>query len=477
MHAFSGVIFLFYGIVWIQCKGLVPSTPAYLEQSPLLQNGEDACGQKQPRLALLSTKDSAAVINSYRERDTGLYPPHSNCSWTVRAPPGEKVKLHFTEFEVEPSMDCGMDVLLVYQGQEKTPKAVLCGRVQPDDFISEGNELRLFFYSDNVRQFRGFQIICSVHHVQESCKAKELVCRNGNCAAQRTLCDQNDDCRDGTDEEHCSYKPKKTKCGKPVIKADLSSERIVGGSPSVPGSWPWQVSLRLTKEEPYGHRCGGSIIDHLWIVSVAHCFNSERDETAWTVVVGKYNKIETDQTERTRYIDKLIIHPEYVSPFNLSKGGATETVQRKEHDIALIKLSSPLIMDDNVQPVCLADFKATKKGLAFRVTGWGETLGTGHETVLKQAIVPLVPHATCQRFYRNRYQITDNMVCAGYESGGIDACKGDSGGPLVTQKGKTWYLTGIVSFGGDCGQPNQPGVYTNVYYYVKWIEKTIKRNG
>ena len=39
-----------------------------------------------------------------------------------------------------------------------------------------------------------------------------------------------------------------------------------------------------------------------------------------------------------------------------------------------------------------------------------------------------------------------------------------------------WKITGIVSFGVECGDPAQPGVYVNIPHYRKWIDDRIKNS-
>merc|ERR1711997_634391 len=81
--------------------------------------------------------------------------------------------------------------------------------------------------------------------------------------------------------------------------------------------------------------------------------------------------------------------------------------------------------------------------------------------------VPIVPEGRCQLEYP--FQIAKSMICAGEY--GKDSCQGDSGGPMVCYNSDgSGYLGGIVSWGIGCGGLYHPGVYTEVSYFVDWVE-------
>merc|ERR1711862_166636 len=138
------------------------------------------------------------------------------------------------------------------------------------------------------------------------------------------------------------------------------------------------------------------------------------------------------------------------------------------NDISLLKFEAPLTMNDFVQGIALPEAGHTATGDCI-VSGWG-TLSEGGATpdVLQKVAVPVVTDDECRDAY-GASQIEDSMICAGVQAGGKDSCQGDSGGPFACDDTGSRYLAGVVSWGYGCARPNFPGVYTEVSYFVDWI--------
>ncbi|XP_074545134.1 uncharacterized protein prss56 isoform X2 [Halichoeres trimaculatus] len=237
--------------------------------------------------------------------------------------------------------------------------------------------------------------------------------------------------------------------------------RIVGGSPAPLGSWPWLVNLQLDG----GLMCGGVLVDSSWVVTAAHCFAGSRSESYWTAVVGEFDITKTDPDEQVLKVNRIITHPKFnPKTFN--------------NDIALVELTSPVVLSDHVTPVCLPSGLDPPTGSPCLVAGWGSLYEDGPSAdVVMEAKVPLLPQSTCKSAL-GKELVTNTMLCAGYLSGGIDSCQGDSGGPLIYQDriSGRFQLYGITSWGDGCGEKGKPGVYTRVSAFSDWIQAEIQKS-
>lgn len=259
-------------------------------------------------------------------------------------------------------------------------------------------------------------------------------------------------------------------CGTPMLS------RIVGGSASRSGQWPWQSSVSFQGR----HVCGGALIAPRWLLSAAHCFPPENPLWEYRVTLGAVQLLSPPPDAQVLRVLRVLPHPSY-RPDGGGGGGPGGG------DLALVLLDPPVTPTRTVRPICLPP-----QGLKFppgtncTVTGWGDVRSDAPlppPKSLQQLPVPLIGRRRCRCLYDRPGRGGDSdsdsetpagdTLCAGYGRGGRDACQGDSGGPLSCLVGDTWLLAGIVSWGEACGLPGRPGVYTRTAAHTSWITTIV----
>jgi secreted trypsin-like serine protease len=237
--------------------------------------------------------------------------------------------------------------------------------------------------------------------------------------------------------------------------------RIIGGSPADIKDAPWQVALVFGKyKDPFRAQfCGGSVISNDWVVTAAHCVvNDSVNRTAANVAIVANTTFYNTGGDRID-VTEIRVHEKY-------------DPQSNDYDIALLKLASH---PARLTPVGLPNSgDALPAGTNMIVTGWGALReGSPGTAYLISANIPVISNQTCNEAVSYNGAITDNMICAGLRSGGLDSCQGDSGGPAVALSGDAKLLVGIVSFGEGCARRDKYGVYTNVRIFRPWIDQQM----
>ncbi|XP_064629748.1 deleted in malignant brain tumors 1 protein-like [Lineus longissimus] len=386
------------------------------------------------------------------------YDSDASCVWKITGPATKVIQYTFLALDTETSSSCNYDYVTVHDGPSSSSPVLdsFCGSGTPSVFLSTTNEAYVTFTSDSSQEEAGFNLKFDFVDPPVTCAPTEFTCLDGGCIDMSLKCDNNTDCADGSDEMYCMNS--NSKCGQPTITPKPGNSRVVGGQEATEGSWPWQISARYSGS----HFCGGSLVHPEWVVTAAHCYSDASSTSPYTVVVGKHNKAGTDPNEETIQVSKIIVHKDYNE----------NTV---DNDIALLKLAKPATMSAYVDTVCLPSMEVPADTNCY-TTGWGDTKGTCCSGKLKQAMVPIVDRTKCNRADYYNGDVTNNMICAGYDVGGHDACQGDSGGPFVCNVSGKWELTGVVSWGIGCASAKKPGIYTNTLNYVAWIQQKMAAN-
>ena len=91
------------------------------------------------------------------------------------------------------------------------------------------------------------------------------------------------------------------------------------------------------------------------------------------------------------------------------------------NDIALLRLSEPLVFNRYIRSICLPSVNdIIKNGERTLVTGWGSTQGTGSSQYLREVEVPIQSNDQCGL----KSVSWETNLCAGLcENSTCDACQ------------------------------------------------------
>uniref|UniRef100_A0A183BND7 Peptidase S1 domain-containing protein n=1 Tax=Globodera pallida TaxID=36090 RepID=A0A183BND7_GLOPA len=140
-----------------------------------------------------------------------------------------------------------------------------------------------------------------------------------------------------------------------------------------------------------------------------------------------------------------------------------------ENDIALLELKTPIVMDWQINRICLPSVYLAGNGHAAYVLGYGWTRGARDKNGTRPATAPTTILREDLIVLRKSPPCPPSMLCNIQASRQTQA--GDSGGPLMREVRGKWYLLGVTK-GHSC---NSRSCFTRITPHCNWISD--KTNG
>ncbi|XP_012330416.1 low-density lipoprotein receptor-related protein 12 isoform X1 [Aotus nancymaae] len=132
------------------------------------------------------------------------YPAKINCSWFIRANPGEIITISFQDFDIQGSRRCSLDWLTI-ETYKNIESYRACGSTIPPPYISSQDHIWIRFHSDDSISRKGFRLAYFSGKSEEpNCACDQFRCGNGKCIPEAWKCNNMDECGDSSDEEICA---------------------------------------------------------------------------------------------------------------------------------------------------------------------------------------------------------------------------------------------------------------------------------
>lgn len=219
-------------------------------------------------------------------------------------------------------------------------------------------------------------------------------------------------------------------------------------------------------EKQYDHKvCVATLIDPRWAVTAAHC----TEETSLGVRLQRGEIFPVTIANETRYVDKMVIHPNY------EPGSITEV------DLALLRLTDEL---EFPAPVKLHD-QEDELGRVVTLLGWGffglGTTGRDYDNGKFRLAQNRITEAGRRLVFR--FENPTDLDSGALELEGVPGL-GDSGGPALLETEQIITLAGVavgelMLEGYDRESQGKYGavvIYERLTQHRDWIDQVISYN-
>lgn len=259
----------------------------------------------------------------------------------------------------------------------------------------------------------------------------------------------------------------KCKCGIPNRRP-----RVIGGEQIQMHEFPWSSIIHLTENSE--KQVAGTIINNKYVLTAAsqilgvlqivlELLAKSSTPYGLKITIGHYDRCLPDRSSLNVSVDRIIIHPEF-------------SERTRAHDLALIRLSTPITFEKGVSPICLATPSTQYLGQVATLFGWPQEHNKNSNCVPRKLGLPILDFKSCLLNLNNQ---TDDLAqdkgCVGVIGLRSPVCSDDAGGPVMFRSYRGVYeLIGIWTDYNDCRLESNMAYYSKINDHLAWITENTR---